>query len=211
MAVKKPESDRHFKRGELTPMSMKCEQKLYQLKKRWLKGKTLDLGCGNGEFLELHENSIGIDAHPLAISNCKKKGLKVIQGDIHALAFKTGIFDSVHCNSVLDHCDHPDEVLKEICRVIKPNGTLYLTVNDISKRKWKFYDDYTHKFPFTKRSIIDLLEDSGFDIVKVGYIPYIPRFFARSGHLPLRLFRLFTRMCGKIFKRQVEIIAKSCK
>jgi len=200
-----------FFETQWSPMSKKCIRKLYELKRSYMKGRTLDIGCGNGEFLELHENSIGIDAHPLAISKCRQKELDVIQMDCHELSFKNDSFDSIHCNSVLDHCEHPHEVVKEMHRVLKPNGTLYLTVNDISTRKWRFYDDYTHKFPFTKNSIVDLLKDSGFDVVKIGYIPYIPRFFARSGHLPLRLFSLFTRICGKIFKRQVEIIAKSCK
>jgi ubiquinone/menaquinone biosynthesis C-methylase UbiE len=192
----------------LTPLQRKIETKLYNLKARYLTGFTLDIGCGNGEFLEMHKNSIGVDAHPLSISVCRSKGLNVIRGDCHKLMFKDGKFDSVHCNSVLSHCEYPFEVIKEIRRVLKPGGILYLADNDISTRKWSFYDDYTHKTALTTKSLLYMLNDNNFEIVKVSWIPYIPRFFGRIGHLPLPLFTSFTKICGVLKKRQVEIIAR---
>jgi ubiquinone/menaquinone biosynthesis C-methylase UbiE len=45
------------------------------------------------------------------------------------LPFKSEYFDLIIIDNVLDHCDNPIEVLKEIKRVLKKNGILYFRQN----------------------------------------------------------------------------------
>jgi ubiquinone/menaquinone biosynthesis C-methylase UbiE len=51
--------------------------------------------------------------------------------DISALTYSNAIFDVIYCISVLEHCDHYDEILAGFARVLKPGGRLILTI-DIS-------------------------------------------------------------------------------
>lgn len=45
--------------------------------------------------------------------------------DGHTLPFIDGVFDAVVTTAVLEHVLYPEQVAKEICRVLKPSGLLY--------------------------------------------------------------------------------------
>lgn len=173
-------------------------RKLAERKKRFMTGRVLDIGCGTGDFLSIYGNGVGIDNSPVSVDVCRKKGLDAALMDCHDLKFEDNSFDSVHCNSVLDHCNDPFKVLSEIDRVLKKDGTLYLTVNDIGRRKWEWFEDYGHKFPFTRASIRRMLGDTGFRIERENWIPFSCRFG-------------MSYLLGQLRKRQLEIVAKSSK
>lgn len=64
-------------------------------------------------FKDLGADAIGIDIVP-----CKPL---VIEGDMHNMPFPDNEFDIVFSNS-FDHALHPEKVVKEVIRVIKPNS-----------------------------------------------------------------------------------------
>lgn len=45
------------------------------------------------------------------------------------LPFGSQVFDLVVCDNVIDHAESPTSILRELIRVLKPNGLLYFTVN----------------------------------------------------------------------------------
>jgi SAM-dependent methyltransferase len=45
------------------------------------------------------------------------------------LPFDDGSFDLVLSDNVIDHAEHPEAILAEIARVLRPGGTLYFTVH----------------------------------------------------------------------------------
>jgi SAM-dependent methyltransferase len=49
--------------------------------------------------------------------------------DISMLTYPSRSFDVVYCISVLEHCDSLDAIVKEFARVLKPNGTLIVTID----------------------------------------------------------------------------------
>ncbi len=48
--------------------------------------------------------------------------------DLEALSFPSRSFDVIACNDVLEHVDQPDRAIGELARVMRPGGTLLLTV-----------------------------------------------------------------------------------
>jgi len=48
--------------------------------------------------------------------------------DVERLSFEEARFDIVVSNDVLEHVNDPSQALREICRVLRPGGTLLLTV-----------------------------------------------------------------------------------
>jgi len=109
----------------------------------------LDLGCGVGRNLiplVKQEFSVsGIDYAPEAIKQTseilKKENLKaqLIEGDIYKiLPYKNDFFDAVISVQVIQHAYEKDilKALKEIYRVLKPGGLIFITVcGRISKGK----------------------------------------------------------------------------
>jgi SAM-dependent methyltransferase len=100
----------------------------------WQAKAILDAGCGTGAILERLGNADknkGIDLSPVAISFCRKRGLNNVQeGDIAALPFSDNCFDAVICSSVIYHqwVTNVDVVLRELRRVLRPGGILFLNV-----------------------------------------------------------------------------------
>lgn len=104
-----------------------------------------DIGCGNGKYMIGRENRMkGIDQCKQLVEICKKKNLDVIEGNIAQLPFKNNEFDHAICIAVIHHISTDEgriRAIKEILRVIKPNGKALITVwslkNDGEKDKKK--------------------------------------------------------------------------
>lgn len=102
--------------------------------------KILDLGCGTGYYLFLLSslpvrlNLIGLDNDDRAVNEAKNflsKKIKFIISDCHKLPFKDGTFDKVVASEVLEHLDDDLNALKEIRRILKPNGILVISTPSI--------------------------------------------------------------------------------
>jgi ubiquinone/menaquinone biosynthesis C-methylase UbiE len=100
-------------------------------------GTIVDIACGPGLLSKaLAERSkkftvVGIDisvhALGLARKNCAKlKNTRFIKGSVYALPFKTESADAVICKDSFHHFDRPASALKEMLRVLKPNGYVYI-------------------------------------------------------------------------------------
>ncbi|MGA1823450.1 MAG: class I SAM-dependent methyltransferase [bacterium] len=104
-------------------------------------GEVLEVGCGTGAFIE-HigqcKSLSGVDYSENAIEQVKVK----LRGDFRVaeaavLPFHDKTFDVVICFSVFfyfDSLNYATRVLKEMCRVLKPNGIIFIgDVNDATK------------------------------------------------------------------------------
>jgi 2-polyprenyl-6-hydroxyphenyl methylase/3-demethylubiquinone-9 3-methyltransferase len=100
--------------------------------------RVLDLGCGAG-FLtnELAQNGchvVGLDASRPTLEVAQRHDpmhtVGYICGDACKLCFDSGVFDIVCAMDFLEHVENPKEVLREVSRVLKPNGLFfYYTFN----------------------------------------------------------------------------------
>ena len=95
----------------------------------------LDLGCGTGEMLKLilqkdpHKELCGIDLSEEMLAVAKSKlpeQVKLLLGDSEALPFPDNAFDVVYCNDSFHHYPAPQNVLSEVHRVLKPDGTFLM-------------------------------------------------------------------------------------
>jgi SAM-dependent methyltransferase len=60
------------------------------------------------------------------------------------LPFGEQVFDLVVCDNVIDHAETPASILRELIRVLKPNGLLYFTVN--VHHPIYYYASVAHRF-----------------------------------------------------------------
>jgi SAM-dependent methyltransferase len=91
-------------------------------------GRLLDIGCGLKPYRELFApfvtEHIGVDV-PVSMH-----GLSALDAQASALAlpFATASFDTVLATEVLEHVPAPEVMLGEIARILRPGGTLILSV-----------------------------------------------------------------------------------
>ena len=93
------------------------------------------LGCGTGEeSIMLNEfgatNITGIDLSEESIRLAKESypNCEFIAGDMHKLPFDDNYFDFVYSSLALHYSEEPENVYKEIYRVLKKDGRLLFSV-----------------------------------------------------------------------------------
>lgn len=94
-----------------------------------LRGRVLDVGCGNGwvaEMLAADCYYIGFD-YPITVTK-GYTGKPDVMGTATQLPFREETFDSVALLDVLEHLAIPNLALHEISRVLKSGGRLVLQV-----------------------------------------------------------------------------------
>lgn len=97
----------------------------------------LDLGCADGSFPAAATDAtvIGFDLDPPA----RLTPTLLIQGDAARLPFSDSAFSAVISNHSLEHFEDLDACLHEIGRVLRPDGTLFVSVPDASTLTDKLY------------------------------------------------------------------------
>ena len=86
------------------------------------RGRVLDLGCGDGRFLP--PGGVGVDLELERLQVARTRSPLVAVADAHALPFGGEIFDTVFANRMLNAAGRVDDVLREVVRVLRPEGTL---------------------------------------------------------------------------------------
>lgn len=136
----------------------------------------LDAGCGTGGaelFLRKFGNTFGVDISPVAISYCKKRGLKNIrQYSIEKLPFADNTFDLVTCLDVIcqQEVKKDTRALHEFYRVLKPGGFLILRVPAFDWLR-SYHDRLVHtKHRYTRWEVSNLLKEANFGIRKISYV-----------------------------------------
>ena len=159
--------------------------------------RVLDCGAWNGWFLSYRSPAIAqrialdFDAHfgPELLA----QGIDFVLADMERGYFplSSNTLDVVAMTSTLEHLATPEHVAKEIHRILKPGGIAFITVPDIRKYKFEFWNDVTHKRPFTDKSLRFLFESHGLETLELS--PYNHNLFIAGNLFPKPMHRWLTR------------------
>jgi SAM-dependent methyltransferase len=196
-------------------------------------GRLADLGCWVGFLLSEAERrgweATGIEPSEFASAYARNRlGLDVRTAGI----FDTGDlgesrFDAVFMGDVIEHIPAANEAIDRIHRLLKPGGILVLALPDtgsrvarmLGRRWWSVIPTHVHYF--TRASIIGLLDQGGFELLKITTSPkvftvnyYLERLSGYSPMLGRTLIRVAGRMgiserlWGPDFRDRMLVIAR---
>jgi ubiquinone/menaquinone biosynthesis C-methylase UbiE len=185
--------------------------------------KMLEPGCGRGEFLRNFKNlgleCTGLDCSAETSTLLAESGIPLEVCDVEkvgGLPFPDNSFDMVYNKSFLEHLREPDRFLREARRVLKPGGLLLSLVPDWEVNYKIYFDDFTHRTPFTVISLRDIYLMCDFErisVYKFRQLPIVWRFpllnyfcAAISPFVPVRTKNKFLR-----WSRELMLIGSAYK
>jgi SAM-dependent methyltransferase len=178
---------------------------------RWIRpsDRVLDLGCGYCQFINHIRcgEKYGMDLNPSAMGYASSDVTVLSQdcgsrwpfdGDFLDAIFTSNFFEHLPTKSVLE------ATLREGLRCLKPGGNLIALGPNIRYLNGRYWDFFDHHLALTDKSLIEILEKTGFTIVES--IPrFLPFTMVDGRNYPVALIRLylrlpvFWRMLGKQF------------
>ncbi|HOC61276.1 MAG: class I SAM-dependent methyltransferase [Syntrophaceae bacterium] len=151
----------------------------------------LDAGCGSGRHLRSLARLpglkiLGIDRNPSDVEGAVKAlkempdalslDYSVSCADITKLPFADEYFDCVICSEVLEHIPEHETAVQELVRVLKPKGTLVVSVPRYFSERicWMISPEYSreeggHIRIYKKRDLKKMLAGHGLRCWKINY------------------------------------------
>ncbi|HJU43106.1 MAG TPA: class I SAM-dependent methyltransferase [Vicinamibacterales bacterium] len=110
--------------------------------------RVVDVGCGAGFWLDefvrrgvAREQLLGLDLAPANVQRARERGHRAEVGNVLDLAQPDAAFDAVFCAGVIHHTPDPRLAFRELVRITRPGGHIYLAVYN----RWHPYFWLVHK------------------------------------------------------------------
>lgn len=157
--------------------------------------RVLDVGCAEGGFGEGVKRKTGaevwgIEMEPTAAAVAETRLDRVFNGTFEAVVAQLPVqgFDYVCFNDVLEHLYDPFEVLRQTKSLLGPNGRVIASIpnvrymnhlfNYLVRRDWQYKSsgilDFTHIRFFTRKSLIRMFTECGYDVEHIGGVGLVP-------------------------------------
>ncbi len=193
-------------------------------------GLLLDVGCGGGHLLKEAKKAaqwdvIGIEPNESTAEQAQRyANCRVDACFLEDAGFDKNSFDVICMLGVLEHLHDPIGTLRNVRRLLKPDGTLaiyvpnfnYLRLKDagflsyLRTGKWSNLSPQEHLFQFTPTTLTNLLDSAGFSTLRVdigrpfSHGNLLRRMVKQTAFATVKLLRLTTA----IHIGGLELIAK---
>ena len=142
-------------------------------------GKILDVGCSIGLFLnEAKEEGwevYGLELNKRACEVAKEKfDLDISPKTLEESGYPQNHFDAVSLWEVLEHVSDPTDLLVQVNRILKENGTLIILVPNINSLAVRVMHEKSsafgknHLWYFSPATLTKLLKKTNFNVIKVS-------------------------------------------
>ena len=163
------------KKGFLDKIYQQVKNLMLSKKLKWIEqeksgGRLLDIGAGTGDFLAAAKKRgwevFGAEPNEDARKLSAGKGVELQK---ETSVFPDHHFDVITMWHVLEHVPNLDEQLKELQRLLKPDGLLIVAVPNFKsydakkyKENWAAYDVPRHLYHFSPLAIKRIFSSSSF-------------------------------------------------
>ncbi len=140
-------------------------------------GRLLDVGCAEACFLLALPRPgwtpVGVEYIQEVVAEVRSRipELEIHPGDIYNPRLEPRSFDVITFWHVFEHLYEPRRVLRRAGQLLRPGGTVFLSVPNVASlqarffgRHWYAFDVPRHLHHYSPRSLEILLEEAGFEV-----------------------------------------------
>jgi SAM-dependent methyltransferase len=144
----------------------------------------LDVGCGSARLLAEQASHVryvaGLDASEIQVGMARRRlaerlaagTAEIVLGDAMALPWADGRFSVVSSLNCLKFVPDPQEALREMHRVLRPDGRVVLTTDEITAKWGRTGEiDAFGQWQWSADDARRMMEDAGFADVSVTHAP----------------------------------------
>lgn len=143
-------------------------------------GKALDIGCGQGTFLQLLKGEgwagEGTELTEASAARASRRGIPVSVGEFDPGRFRAHSFDLISFWHVLEHLRDPRRTLGNLPGLLKRGGVVAISTPnvesvqaEVGKGKWFHLDPPRHLYLFSPRTLGRIMESLGFRLVELHH------------------------------------------
>ena len=156
--------------------------------------RLLELGCATGLYLDsqrkykLELHGVEFAEYPAKFAR-EQRDLNVVWGELQDAQYPTNYFDAVVAWMVLEHIYSPNELLREIYRIMKPNSIFVFSIPNagsweflIFRQYWYALDVPRHLTHFVPQSVQFLLQKNGFNVERIIHQSNVDNVFSSIGY-----------------------------
>ncbi len=140
--------------------------------------KLLDVGAGNGKYLSFMKN-LGWDVSGIepdrdaALVAERTLGVPMYTEDFDSINLENEAYHAITMDHVIEHLESPSDALKKAWRLLKSNGVVVILTPNIRsfgheyfQSAWLHLDPPRHFYLFSPKSLTEVVEKAGFEIVE---------------------------------------------
>lgn len=160
----------------------------WQQAESWLRArlpagaKVLDVGCFDGEFLNLlglKYGLFGIEIHNAASLRAENKGVEIVATDYENII---GTYDCIASFDVIEHVGNPEDFLETCVKSLRPGGYLLISTGNLDSFTFKmqgasyWYSTISEHVSFISPKWIDLqAERLSIDVESISFFSHSER------------------------------------
>jgi 2-polyprenyl-3-methyl-5-hydroxy-6-metoxy-1,4-benzoquinol methylase len=183
--------------GVLAAMLLPSQRSVLESERRHLPrpspgAQLLDVGCGNGDFLDFAHRAgwrvVGVELDSKAAETARSRGLDVRLGGVDVLDTEKERFDGITLSHIIEHVHDPLEVLHTCHHLLKPGGWIWLETPNLEAQghmrygtSWRGLEPPRHLILFTCASLTHALREAGFQSIQIqSYRPQCKHLWGAS-------------------------------
>lgn len=183
------------------------------------KGRLLEIGCGNGFFLQealaqgfSDVRGVEPSGEAIALADPAIRD-RIVHGVMRPGLFETEQFDVICMLQVFDHLANPGEVLDTCHKVLRPGGLMLCVNHNVEAASARLLGerspivDVEHTYLYSPSTMRDLLEQHHFAVQEVVPVlnSYSVRYLIRLVPLPMHLKRKVLSLVDRTFVAGISL------
>ena len=169
-------------------------------------GRLIDLGCGKVPLYQIYKDCITDSLCTDWPGSIHKNPFLDLECDLNSpLPFQDNQFNTALLSDVLEHIAKPEQLCREMHRILVPNGKVILNVPFF----YKLHETPHDYFRYTRFALLKFAEDSNFEVIVLEEIGGLPEVLTDLSSKLMVNIPVVGKLVSRIIQATSRIVMKT--